>query len=80
MIGTTVSGYSILERDVAVKVLPEGMAERPERMACSGAGQPSAASPAYERITPLRNSGRVPWGRRPRGDSVAIRRNSPSRG
>ncbi len=29
-------------------VLPEGMAKRPERMACSGAGQPLAAFPEQE--------------------------------
>ncbi len=41
-----------LEREVAVKILPEEMAKRPERMAYSGAGQTSAASPEQEAFGP----------------------------
>ena len=41
-----------LGREVAVKILPEEMAERPERMACSAAGQTSAASPEREAFGP----------------------------
>ena len=41
-----------LKRQVAIKVLPEEMAGQPERMACSGAGQTSAASPEQEAFGP----------------------------